>query len=101
MDASAKREHPEVAEQAHLNKKSLLNLTGLLKQWSSSGNSDNLLEPSSDGCKEGHHAAAITIEHKPNRRGVRALRSDDKSRTSRRYGTHSDDRFPNRTKENE
>jgi hypothetical protein len=64
-------DHPEVAEQAHLSKESLLNLTGLLKQWSGSGNSDNLLEPSSDGCKEGHHAAAITLGHKPNRRGVR------------------------------
>ena len=37
-------EHPEVAEQAHLSKQSLLNLTALLKQWSGSGNSDNLLE---------------------------------------------------------
>ena len=93
--------HPELAEQAHLSKQSLLNLTGLLKQWSGSGNSDNLLEPSSDGSKEGHHAAANTVEHKPNRRGVRAVRSDDKSRTGRSYGAHSGDRFPNRTKENE
>jgi hypothetical protein len=91
----------KLGEQAHLSKESLLNLTLLLKQWSALGNSDNLLQPSINGCKGGHHAAATTVKPKPNRRGTGARRSDGQSRTGRSHGSHSGDSFPNGTKESE
>jgi hypothetical protein len=91
----------KVAEQSRLSKESLLNLTGLFKQWSGSGNSDNLLPPSVDGCKGGHHAAATTVKSQPIRRGSHSRRGDDKSRTGRSHGSHSGDSFPNRIQESE
>ncbi len=90
-----------VTEQARLSKESLLNVTLLLEQWNASGNSDNLLQPSVDGGKRGHHAAATTFRGKPNRRGTRACRSDDKSGADPTHGAHSGDGLPNRTQESE
>jgi hypothetical protein len=93
--------HFKITEQAHLSKESLLHLTLLFQQWNALGDSDNLLPPSIDGGKKGHHAAATTVTPKPNRRGTRARRGDSKSRTGRSDGAHSGDSFPNRTKESE
>ena len=90
-----------VSEQARLGKESLLNVTLLLKQWNASGNSDNLLQPSVDGGKRGHHAAATTVRGKPNRRGTRARGGDHKSRRNPTDGAHSGDGLPNRTQERE
>ena len=90
-----------VTEQARLSKESLLNLTLLFEQWNASGNSDNLLQPSVDGGKRGHHAAATTVRGKPNRRGTRARGGDDKSRRNPTDGAHSGDGLPNRTQERE
>jgi hypothetical protein len=90
-----------VTEQARLSKESLLGVTLLFEQWNASGNSDNLLQPSVDGGKEGHHAAAATVGSKPNRRGTRACRGDDTNRVDPTHGAHSGDGLPNRTQESE
>jgi hypothetical protein len=90
-----------VSEQARLSKQSLLNVTLLFEQWNASGKSDNLLQPSVDGGKRGHHAAATTVRGKPNGRGTRARGGDDKSRSNPTDGAHSDDGLSNRTQESE
>jgi hypothetical protein len=90
-----------VTEQVRLSKESLLNVTLLFEQWNVSGNSDNLLQPSVDGGKRGHHAAATTVRGKPNRRGTRAPRGNDKSRADPTHGAHSGDGLPNSTQESE
>lgn len=90
-----------VTEQARLSKEALLNVTLLFDQWNASGNSDNLLQPSVDGGKRGHHAAATTVRGKPNRRGTRARGGDDKSRSNPTDGTHSGDGLSNKTQERE
>ena len=90
-----------VSEQALLSKESLLNVTLLFEQWNASGNSDNLLQPSVDGCKRGHHAAATTVRGKPNGRGTRARGGNDKSRSNPTDGAHSGDGLSNRTQERE
>ena len=90
-----------VTEQARLSKEALLNVTLLFKQWNALGNSDNLLQPSVDGAKKGHHAAATTVRGKPNRRGTGARGGDDKSRSNPTDGAHSGDGLSNRTQERE
>jgi hypothetical protein len=91
----------KITEQAHLSKESLLHLTWLFQQWHALGDSDNLLPPSVDGGKRGHHAAATTTNPKPNRKGTRTCRDDSQSRTGRSDGAHSSDSFSNTTKESE
>jgi hypothetical protein len=88
-----------VAEKACLSRDSLLNLTSLLERHSGSGNSDNLLQTSSDGCKGDHDAAVTTFGPDKNGRGNRARRSGGARRTGQSHGPHSGDSFSNGNKE--
>jgi hypothetical protein len=61
---------------------------------------DTLRPPSVDGDKKGHHATAITHQSDPNRRGTRARRGGDTSRTDPFDGSPAGHRFSNRSEEN-
>jgi hypothetical protein len=88
-----------IAEKACLSRESLLNLTSLLERHAVSGNSDNLLQTSADGCKGDHDAAVTTLGPDTNRRGTRVRRSGGTIRTGRSHGPHSGDSFSNGNKE--